>query len=118
MRDNQGSSCCHKVVLAPKSPDVKMLDMSYEVHPAPSIRSSGSIPINPDDDWDSSLFVHLRGMKIITMYGFLMIVRDFILAPLSQTIPKRETETTLPQATPRMFIILSIFTLCLLYAKE
>lgn len=96
----------HKVILQPKSSDVKMLDLSYETY-APTPRSSegriarvlitgdtmedndSSTPTGDEapgstheHEWDSSLFINLRSIKVVTMYGFLMVVKDFIVAPL------------------------------------
>jgi hypothetical protein len=102
---DQSTSAIHKVILQPKSSDVKMLDLSYETYspvPQPTVipvsttvvvphnddcsdstSPTGDAPTSPGHEWDSSLFIHLRSIKVVTMYGFLMAVKDFIVAPIS-----------------------------------
>lgn len=102
----------YTAILQPKSSNMKMLDLSYETYtPLPKHTSMISIvppqgatmidsihttPISDDstaselqEGWDSSLFINLQSIKVVTMYGFLMAVKDFIIVPITpQDLPE------------------------------
>jgi hypothetical protein len=106
----------YKVILEPKATDVEMLDLCYETYapstttanPAPALVSTPSAPTGnnvpsgvvakhqPGREWDSSLFVNLRSIKIVTMYGFLLAVKDFVLAPITPRQAKTEQNVQAP----------------------
>jgi hypothetical protein len=50
-------------------------------------------------EWDSSLFINLRSIKVVTMYGFLMAVKDFIVSPLTPS-PAAQSESTQDRKAP------------------
>lgn len=113
---------CHKIILEPKSSDVKMLDLSYETYApkssdttvATAIASPPLTPGNPyeqkiSQEWDASLFVNLRSIKIVTMYGFLMAVKDFVMEPISPSEPVQSSGSSsakkAPQNAPRKILL-------------